>query len=153
MAEYYIPTKIAEAEFVEKRSRFIGNIWPIESEEEARALQRELLAVTAVSGNYPVEITSVNARKVLELLGRQDIPAARGMARPMVRPARARRRPGRILRRCGKSTTTAAIIAGPTGCGRAALNAIPTTGSRRGRRGSPSSTCSSGRRSGTWCAW
>ncbi len=53
----------------------------------AKAPQLELLAVTAVSGNYPVEVTSVNARKVLELLGRQDIPAARGMARPMVRPA------------------------------------------------------------------
>ena len=37
MAEYYVPTQIAEAEFVEKRSRFIGNIWPVESEEEARA--------------------------------------------------------------------------------------------------------------------
>ena len=46
----------------------------------AKAPQLELLAVTAVSGNYPVEVTSANARKVLELLGRQDIPAARGMA-------------------------------------------------------------------------
>ena len=42
MAEYYIPTKIAEAEFVEKRSRFIGNIWPIESEEEARSHIEEM---------------------------------------------------------------------------------------------------------------
>ena len=42
MAEYYIPTKIAEAEFVEKRSRFIGNIWPIESEEEARVHIEEM---------------------------------------------------------------------------------------------------------------
>lgn len=42
MTEYYIPTQIAEAEFVEKRSRFIGNIWPIESEEEARAHIEEM---------------------------------------------------------------------------------------------------------------
>ncbi len=42
MAEYYVPTKIAEAEFVEKRSRFIGNIWPVESEEEARAHIEEM---------------------------------------------------------------------------------------------------------------
>lgn len=42
MAEYYIPTKIAEAEFVEKRSRFIGNIWPVESEEEARTHIEEM---------------------------------------------------------------------------------------------------------------
>ena len=53
----------------------------------AKAPQLELLAVTTVSGNYPVEVTSVNARKVLEMLGRQDIPAAKGMAHPMVRPA------------------------------------------------------------------
>lgn len=42
MAEYYVPTKIAEVEFVEKRSRFIGNIWPIESEEEARVHIEEM---------------------------------------------------------------------------------------------------------------
>jgi purine nucleosidase/pyrimidine-specific ribonucleoside hydrolase len=44
-----------------------------------------LLAVTAVNGNYPVDVTSKNALKMLELLGRTDIPVARGMARPMVR--------------------------------------------------------------------
>lgn len=53
----------------------------------AKSPALELLAVTTVSGNYPVEVTSVNARKVLEMLGRQDIPAAKGMAHPMVRPA------------------------------------------------------------------
>ncbi len=36
--EYYIPTKVAESEFTEKRSRFIGHVWPVETEEEARAL-------------------------------------------------------------------------------------------------------------------
>ncbi len=44
-----------------------------------------LLAVTAVNGNYPVDVTSKNALKMLELLGRTEIPVARGMARPMVR--------------------------------------------------------------------
>ncbi|MEY8386838.1 nucleoside hydrolase [Oscillospiraceae bacterium 38-13] len=53
----------------------------------AKVPQLNLLAVTAVNGNYPVDVTSDNARKVLEMLGRQDIPAAKGMARPMVRPA------------------------------------------------------------------
>lgn len=47
----------------------------------------DLLAVTTVNGNYPVDVTCVNARKVLELLGREDIPVARGMANPMVRPS------------------------------------------------------------------
>ncbi len=37
MTEYYIPTKPSETEFTEKRSRFIGRVWPVESEEEARA--------------------------------------------------------------------------------------------------------------------
>lgn len=35
MDEYLIPTRDAEAEFVEKRSRFIGRIWHTETEEEA----------------------------------------------------------------------------------------------------------------------
>ena len=37
MTEYLIPTGRAETELVEKRSRFIGQVWPVESEEEARA--------------------------------------------------------------------------------------------------------------------
>lgn len=52
----------------------------------AKSPELDLLAVTAVNGNYPVDITEKNARKVLEMLGRQDIPVARGMAQPMVRP-------------------------------------------------------------------
>ena len=53
----------------------------------AKASQLELLAVTAVNGNYPVDITSTNARKVLEMIGRTDIPVARGMGTPLVRPS------------------------------------------------------------------
>ena len=37
MDSYIIPFAEAEAEMVEKRSRFIGHIWRVESEEEARA--------------------------------------------------------------------------------------------------------------------
>ena len=37
MTEYYIPTQHSETEFVEKRSRFIGHVWRVDSEEEARA--------------------------------------------------------------------------------------------------------------------
>lgn len=46
----------------------------------------EPLAITAVHGNYPVKTTAANARKMLELLGRTDIPVAQGMSHPMVRP-------------------------------------------------------------------
>lgn len=37
MEEYLVPTAYGEAEFVEKKSRFIGRIWPVESEPEALA--------------------------------------------------------------------------------------------------------------------
>lgn len=37
MTEYRIPAGPGEAEFVEKRSRFLGHVRPVESEEEARA--------------------------------------------------------------------------------------------------------------------
>ena len=37
MTEYYIPTQAGQAELVEKRSRFIGQVWRVDSEEEARA--------------------------------------------------------------------------------------------------------------------
>ena len=42
MTEYYIPTRAAESEFVEKRSRFIGYIKPVETEAEARACVEEI---------------------------------------------------------------------------------------------------------------
>ena len=42
MTEYYIPSSAAETEFVEKRSRFIGQIRPVETEAEARAFVDEV---------------------------------------------------------------------------------------------------------------
>lgn len=36
MTEYYLPTGYAQSEFVEKKSRFISQIWKISTEEEAR---------------------------------------------------------------------------------------------------------------------
>ncbi len=37
MAEFRVPAKASQTELVEKRSRFIGQVWPIVDEEEARA--------------------------------------------------------------------------------------------------------------------
>ena len=37
MEEYLVPTAFGEDEFVEKKSRFIGRAWPVETEEEALA--------------------------------------------------------------------------------------------------------------------
>ena len=36
MTEYLVPTRPSEAEFTEKRSTFIGHVFPVETEEEAR---------------------------------------------------------------------------------------------------------------------
>ena len=41
MTEYLIPTGPGGGELVEKRSRFLGRVWPVEGEEEARAYIEE----------------------------------------------------------------------------------------------------------------
>ncbi|MEF2071977.1 nucleoside hydrolase [Consotaella aegiceratis] len=46
----------------------------------------EVLGISSVAGNYPVDITTANALKTLELLGRVDVPVARGMGKPLARP-------------------------------------------------------------------
>ena len=42
MAEYYIPSGAGEAEFVEKRSSFLGHVRLVETEDEARAFITEM---------------------------------------------------------------------------------------------------------------
>ncbi len=42
MTEYLEPTAFGEAEFTEKRSTFIGHVWPVSTEEEARARIEEM---------------------------------------------------------------------------------------------------------------
>ena len=42
MEEYLVPTGFGEDAFIEKKSRFIGRIWPVESEEEALARIQEM---------------------------------------------------------------------------------------------------------------
>ena len=42
MEEYLVPTGFGEDTFIEKKSRFIGRIWPVESEEEALARIQEM---------------------------------------------------------------------------------------------------------------
>jgi inosine-uridine nucleoside N-ribohydrolase len=48
----------------------------------------ELLGVTTVAGNQTLEKTTANAIRVLELVGRGDIPVAAGADRPLVREQR-----------------------------------------------------------------
>lgn len=42
MTEYRVPTGPGQAEFTEKRSRFIGHVWQVKSEDEARARVEEM---------------------------------------------------------------------------------------------------------------
>ena len=42
MTEYFVPTRPSETQFTEKRSTFIGHVWPVETEEEARGRVEEM---------------------------------------------------------------------------------------------------------------
>lgn len=46
----------------------------------------ELLAITAESGNFQASKSCANARRILEYMGRTEIPVAKGMEHPLVRP-------------------------------------------------------------------
>ncbi len=50
-----------------------------------KSTELEVKAITTVNGNYPACVTASNALKVLEMLGRRDIPVAKGMTEPMFR--------------------------------------------------------------------
>jgi len=51
----------------------------------------ELLGVTTVAGNQTLEKTTANALRVLEAVGRSDVPVAAGAERPLVREPRVAR--------------------------------------------------------------
>ncbi len=42
MEEYLVPTAFGQAEFTEKKSRFLGSVWPVDTEEEALAKIQEM---------------------------------------------------------------------------------------------------------------
>ncbi|MGI8860486.1 MAG: nucleoside hydrolase [Rubrobacteraceae bacterium] len=46
----------------------------------------DILAVTTVAGNVPLEKTTRNALRILSLIGRTDVPVAAGAASPLERP-------------------------------------------------------------------
>jgi inosine-uridine nucleoside N-ribohydrolase len=47
----------------------------------------ELVGITTVFGNVPIELTTRNALALRELFGIPEVPVARGAARPLVKPA------------------------------------------------------------------
>lgn len=58
----------------------------------------DVLAITAVAGNVPLDLTVRNSLVLVELAGREDVPVYRGSVRPMV-----------------KDLVTAEYVHGPTG--------------------------------------
>ncbi len=46
----------------------------------------DVLGITAVAGNVPLELTQKNARKICELAGRPDVAVYAGASRPLLRP-------------------------------------------------------------------
>jgi purine nucleosidase len=48
----------------------------------------ELIGITTVAGNVPVAQTADNARRIVELAGRPEIPVFAGAERPLLRPPR-----------------------------------------------------------------
>ena len=44
MSEFRVPFQAADSEFVEKRSRFISHIWPVETEEQAQQCIKNMKA-------------------------------------------------------------------------------------------------------------
>lgn len=60
--------------------------------------QLEVLALTAVAGNVPLDLTVINSLALVELAGRTEVPVYRGSSRPMV-----------------NTLVTAEYVHGPTG--------------------------------------
>ena len=58
MESYRVPTRDSETEFIEKKSRFIGRIWVVETEEEALARLKEMRAREGVE--MKKDLTSSN---------------------------------------------------------------------------------------------
>lgn len=48
----------------------------------------DVAGIVAVAGNVPLALTEKNARRIVELAGRTDVPVHAGCERPMVRPLR-----------------------------------------------------------------
>lgn len=46
----------------------------------------DVLAITCVAGNRPVEQTALNARRILDLAGAHNVPVHSGCARPLAQP-------------------------------------------------------------------
>jgi purine nucleosidase len=48
----------------------------------------DLVGITTVAGNVPIDLTTTNALRLLELAQRTDVPVFRGASQPLLRPLR-----------------------------------------------------------------
>ena len=65
MTEYYVPAGISETELVEKRSRFLGHVFPAATEEEARACIEAVKKSTTTPGTTAGASACIPARSVI----------------------------------------------------------------------------------------
>ncbi len=54
----------------------------------AEVAHLDLLGITTVAGNVPVDLTTANALRLVELAGRPDVPVFRGASKPLLRTLR-----------------------------------------------------------------
>ena len=76
MTEYLIPTGHSETEFTEKRSRFIGRVWRVSSEEEARQRIEETRKSITTPGTTAGAISSRTGRCAIPTTGSPRAPRA-----------------------------------------------------------------------------
>ena len=78
MDEYLVPTQFGEDEFIEKKSRFIGRCWPVETEEEA------LEKIAAMKKQHTMHLTT--AGRILSGTAACAFPMTVSPAAPQATP-------------------------------------------------------------------
>ena len=76
MEEFYIPAGPGEAEFTEKRSRFLGHVRPVENEEQARDFIAAMKRNTTTQGTTAGAISSAAAPNATATTGSLRAPPA-----------------------------------------------------------------------------
>ena len=68
MDEYLVPTAFGEDEYIEKKSRFIGRVWPVDTEEEALEKIQEMKKM-----HYDGEPGGTAGMPMLQVLQREGL--------------------------------------------------------------------------------
>ena len=72
-----VPTQYGEDEFIEKKSRFIGRVWPVETEEEALEKIQAIAEQTVAKAGYtyPVKVELTRMYFTTRQYGDVTLPA------------------------------------------------------------------------------